>query len=484
MKVLVETIYSKYPKDKDSTAFRGIAMAASLYDSSGRWNEKAKTLEIYMTRYPEHNQTPAFLYTAGLAYEKAKNWTEAVRIYNTVVTKWPTHPYAAEAAFSVPIIEEKQGNKQNTADAYERFATQYPNDKSKVAKAYLRAATYHYEQKNWKKADELYSKLTKYFTDGQNSVQIDASYPAEAYYKQGVMRTDSANKLQIGGTNDIRKIAEQVKAREEAYKVASGFFDNAIKLLIEEWTLKSAYQQAENQYKILTDGRDIAPPTGTNLKSIQDRIVFRAGWGKGIMPILAAKAGKQYESFVALTRKANIVNDTTKAAPAAVVRTYLIAGQAYESIGSAIMEEPCPSKARSGSDQYNEECEFHKAKKEDNQITFQKMSVEKAYAPGIEKAAELGVVGGVVDSIKARIQAISPDDKSLQTQIVEKVMTATPQVKVDRELERALARIKEIAEGDLATEEKVRSLKAIAIEGQRSEQDLLSAIQELKKRKK
>lgn len=212
--------------------------------------------------------------------------------------------------------------------------------------------------------------------------------------------------------------------------------------------------------------------------------MFRAGWGKGIMPVLSAKAAKQYESFVALTRKANIVNDTTKAAPQSVIRTYLITGQALESIGAAIMEEPCPSKAKNGSDQYNEECEFHKAKKEDQQITFQKLSVEKGYVPGIEKAAELGVVGPVVDSLKARITAISPDDKSLQTQIVEKVQVVAPQVKVDRELERALARIKEIAEGSLSSDEKIRSLKAIAIEGQRTEQDLLTAIQDLKKKKK
>lgn len=52
IKVLLETIYAKYPKDKDSTAFKGIAMAASLYDSSGRQNDKAKTLEIYMTPLP------------------------------------------------------------------------------------------------------------------------------------------------------------------------------------------------------------------------------------------------------------------------------------------------------------------------------------------------------------------------------------------------------------------------------------------------
>jgi tetratricopeptide (TPR) repeat protein len=480
--VLVNVIYQKYPND--SSAFRGIAQAASLYDSSGRNAEKAKTLELYYARYPKHELTPAFLYTAGLTYEKAKQWADAVRVYNLVIAQYPKHQYAPEAAFSVPIIEEKQGNKQGTAEAYERFATQYPNDKSKVAKAYLRAASYYYEQKNFRKADELYSKLTGFYTEGQNAVQIDASIPAEAYYRRGSIRTDSANTIRIGGTTDIKKIAEQVKAREEAYKVANGYFDQSIKLLIEEWTLKSATQEANNQNKLLSDVRTIDAPSGTKLKDIQDRILFRVGWGKGLIPVLAAKTEKQYESFLALTNKAGIKNDTTKLAAQSLLRTFLISGQAYESIGGAILEEPCPSKAKQGSDQYNEECEYHKAQKEDNSISFQKLAVDKGYVPGIDKASDLGIVGPVLDSIRDRVKAIKPDDASLQKQVVEKQVEVAAQPKTDKELDRALARIKEIAEGDLSSEEKIHALKAIAIEGQRTEQDLLTEIQELKKRKK
>jgi tetratricopeptide (TPR) repeat protein len=479
--VLVNTIYQKYPTD--SAAFRGIDQAASLYDSSGRYADKAKTLEIYYTRYPKNEQTPAYLYTAGLTYEKAKLWSEAVRVYNLVIAEYPKHQYAPEAAFSVPIIEEKQGNKQKMAEAYERFATEYPNDKSKVAKAYLRAATYYYEQKNFEKADELYAKLTDFYKNGQNAVQIDASIPAEAYYKMGTIRTDSANTIRIGGTTDIKKIADQVKAREDAYKVATGYFDQSIKLLIEEWTLKSATQEAENQDKLLSDARRIDPPSGTGLKAIQERILFRVGWGKGIIPVLATKTEKEYESFLALTNKVGIHNDTTRMAAQSLLGTYYTEGQAFESIGSAIMEEPCPSKAKAGSDQYNEECEYHKAQKEDNQISFQKLAVDKAYDPGVQKATDLGIVGPILDSIRARIKVIKPDDASLQTQVVEKKVEVQAQPKVDEQLERALERIKEIAEGSMSVDEKVRALKAIAIEGQRTEQDLITEIQELQKRK-
>jgi hypothetical protein len=66
---------------------------------------------------------------------------------------------------------------------------------------------------------------------------------------------------------------------------------------------------------------------------------------------------------------------------------------------------------------------------------------------------------------------------------VEKKVEVQAQPKVDEELERALERIKEIAEGSMSVDDKVRALKAIAIEGQRTEQDLITEIQDLQKRK-
>lgn len=478
--ILLDSLYRHYPNTPDSAAFKGISQAASLYEGAGRHADKAKTLEIYYARYPKHEQTPGFLYTAGLSYEKAKQWNEAVRIYRLVIAQYPKHQYAPEAAFSVPIIEEKQGNRAKMAEAYEIFATQYPNDKSKVSKAYLRAAWYYDSTKNVKKADELYTKLINYYKEGKNAVAIDASIPAEAYYRQGMIRTDSINQIKMPQTSDVKKIAEAIKSRTEAIKKTNEYFDNSIKLLIEEWTIKSAEQEAANEMKMLTDARAIEPPQGTNLKAIQERILFRVGVAKGIIPTLASRTAKQYESFLALTRKAGIQNEQTRAAGQSILRTFYFTGEGFEQIGNAILEEPCPSRAKPNSDQYNEECEYHKAQKEDNMISFQKLSVDKGYVPGVEKAAEMGIVGPVLDSLKNKIKELTPDNKILETQIVEAVVQAAPQDKSDKDLARAMARAKEIAEGNLDREEKLRALQAMKTEGQRTEQDLMTAIQELK----
>jgi len=483
--ILVDSLYRYYPNTPDSAAFKGISQAASLYEAAGRMNDKAKTLELYYTRYPKHDMTPGFLYTAGLTYEKQKDWANAVRIYSLVVKDYPKHQYAPEAAFSIPIIEEKQGNKDKMAQTYESFAAQYPNDKSKVAKAYLRAATYYDTTKNVKKADELFDRLVKFYATGDNAVQVDASFPAEANYRMAMHRTTEANEqFKIGGTQDPKKIAEQIKGRIEALKKADDLFDNSIKLLIEEWTMKSAMQKADNNNKILNDVLAIEPPKGDNLKAIQERIIFRVGVSKGITPTMAAKSAKEYESFLALQRKSGLQDSLTVRATSNILRAWYLTGMAFEGIGNAIAEEPCPSQAKQGSDQYNEECEYHKAQKEDNQIQFQKASVQKGYAPGIEKAAELGIVGPYLDSMVARVKFIAPDDKALQVQVVEKKIEVKPEDKTDKDLLRALARIKDIAEGDLPPEEKIRVLKSMVIEGQRQEDELKTAIAELSKKKK
>ena len=482
--ILVDSLYRYYPNSPDSAAFKGVSQAASLYEAAGRIGDKAKTLELYYARYPKHDMTPGFLYTAGLTYEKEKDWANAVRIYTLVVREYPKHQYAPEAAFSIPIIEEKQGNKDKMASTYESFAAQYPNDKSKVAKAYLRAATHYDTTKNVKKAGELYEKLIKFHATGDNAIQVDASFPAEANYRLAMHRTNEANEqFKIGGTLDPKKIAEQIKSRLDALKKADELFDNSIKLLIEEWTMKSAIQKADNSNKILNDVLAIEPPKGENLKAIQERILFRVGVSRGITPTMAAKSAKEYESFLALQRKSGIQDSMTKRATSNILRAWYITGSSYEGIGSAIAEEPCPSQAKQGSDQYMEECEYHKAQKEDNQIQFQKAAVQKGYTLGIEKAAELGIVGPYLDSMIARVKFIDPEDKSLQVQVVEKKIEVKPEDKTDKDLVRALARIKEIAEGSLPPEEKIRVLKSMVIEGQRQEDELKTAIFELGKKK-
>jgi hypothetical protein len=79
------------------------------------------------------------------------------------------------------------------------------------------------------------------------------------------------------------------------------------------------------------------------------------------------------------------------------------------------------------------------------------------------------------------VKFISPEDKSLQVQVVERKVDTTATPKVDKDLERAMERIASIANSDMDNQEKVRVLRSMVIEAQRQELDLQSAIGELKK---
>jgi tetratricopeptide (TPR) repeat protein len=484
--------YNKFPAD--SNAYNGVLIAAALYDSSHKEVEKAKTYELLQQRFPKDNRTPGYLYTAGLTYEKIKNLDEALRVYKQVVALYPTHSYAPEAAFSVPIIEEKQNNKKAMAEDYEKFATHYTSDKSKVAKAYLRSATYYYkEEKNNKKAEEIYRKLVGFYKEGDNKVSIDASIPSEAYYHIGEIRTAEANKIKVGGEVDLHassmkevekvlkkrtsEFVEGVKARSDALKPASEAFAEAIKLQIEEWALKATMAMADNDYKLAVDAYSSQPAKTSNRLDLQLGILYRSQVG-GSIPTLTQKAAKAYSGLLDLAYASGVQNEQTKIASQKLLTCYIMQGRARESIGDAIASEPCPSTAKEGSDQYNEECEYHKAQKEDKQMQFQKASVKQGYAPGVEVASKYGIVGPQLDTLKAKVKALEPDNPLLQLAITEKKVE--PKVFVDKDFERSMKRISDVSKSDLSAEEKVQTLNGFTVEGKRAELDLQAQIEELK----
>ncbi len=484
--------YNKFPSD--TNAYNGVLIAASLYDSSDKKIEMAKTYELLHQRFPKDSRTPGYLYTAGLTYENAKNLDEALRVYKEVVALYPASNYAPEAAFSIPIIEEKQNKKKEMAQDYEAFATHYTADKSKVAKAYLRSATYYNEEeKDSKKAEAVYRKLVEFYAKGDNKVSIDASIPAEAYYHIGMIHTTEANKIKVGGEVDLHaasmkdaeKVVKQhtnafvqsVKARNDALKPATEAFAEAIKLQIEEWSLKSTMAMADNDYKLAVDAYSSQPKATTNRLDAQLGILYRSQVG-GSVPTLTARAIKAYGGLLELAYSNHIQNDQTKIASQKLLRCYLMQGQVRESIGDAIASEPCPSTAKVGSDQYNEECEYHKAQKEDKQMQFQKAAVSQGYAPGIEAAAKYGIVEPQLDSLKAKVSALDPENATLQTVVTEKKVE--PKVFVDNDFKRSMERIANVSKSDMSTEEKIQTLNGITVEGKRLEVDIQAQIDALK----
>jgi len=483
--------FNKFPAD--SNAYNGVLIAAALYDSSHKEVEKAKAYELLQQRFPKDNRTPGYLYTAGLTYEKIKNLDEALRVYKEVVALYPTHNYAPEAAFSVPIIEEKQNNKKAMAEDYEKFATHYTSDKSKVAKAYLRSATYYYkEEKNDRKAEEIYRKLVNFYKEGDNKVSIDAAIPSEAYYHIGEIRTVEANRIKVGGevelhANSMKEVekvlkkrtsefVEGVKARSDALKPASEAFAEAIKLQIEEWALKSTMAMADNDYKLAVDAYSSQPAKTSSRLDLQLGILYRSQVG-GSIPTLTQKAAKAYSGLLDLAYASGIQNEQTKLASQKLLTCYIMQGRARESVGDAIASEPCPSTAKEGSDQYNEECEYHKAQKEDKQMQFQKASVKQGYAPGVEVAAKYGIVEPQLDTLKAKVKALEPDNPLLQVAITQKKVE--PKVFVDKDFERSMKRIVDVSKSDLSSEEKIQTLNGFMVEGKRLEVDLQAQIDEL-----
>ena len=110
-------------------------------------------------------------------------------------------------------------------------------------------------------------------------------------------------------------------------------------------------------------------------------------------------------------------------------------------------------------------------------MQFQKASVKQGYAPGIDVASKYGIVEPQLDTLKAKVKALEPDNPLLQVLITQKKVE--PKVFVDKDFERSMKRITDVSKSDLSSEEKIQTLNGFMVEGKRLEVDLQAQIDEL-----
>jgi hypothetical protein len=93
-------------------------------------------------------------------------------------------------------------------------------------------------------------------------------------------------------------------------------------------------------------------------------------------------------------------------------------------------------------------------------------------------AQKYGIVGPQLDTLMAKVKVFDAENPLLQAQVVEKKIE--PKVFVDKDFTRSMKRIEDVAKGDIPDDEKIQTLKGFAVEGTRTEQELLAEIEALK----
>lgn len=321
---------------------------------------------------------------------------------------------AASPVYDLPLLDVD--GKELLDKGRSAFLSAHKGEPERIGKAFLMAAAECWRKGDVKSAQSLYDKLIDWWEDNRKSVS--PSFAAEGWYALGCLRSEVANRIKVGGeielhassmrdVSDVLKkhtkaFVESIKERSDALKSASEAYEKAIDLQDAMWAWKARVAMADNDYKLAVDAYTSQPAKAASKLDFQLGILYRSSVG-GSIPTLIQKAAKAYCGLLDLAYASNAQETRTKASQR-FLRCYIIQGLAREMIGDAIASEPCPSTAKEGSDQYNEECEYHKAQKKDKQKQFQKAALRLGYEPGLEMARKYGISGVEVDALAHRIE--------------------------------------------------------------------------------
>lgn len=108
--------------------------ALDLIRNQGKYAEGREKLEVFMSRYPDHDLFVNALYWAGESLYGEKKYEPAILQFQDVISKHARHPKAPAAMLKQALAFDALGDVQNAGTTMQKLIEEYP-DASQLAAA-------------------------------------------------------------------------------------------------------------------------------------------------------------------------------------------------------------------------------------------------------------------------------------------------------------------------------------------------------------
>ncbi|HUI93464.1 MAG TPA: tetratricopeptide repeat protein [Chitinivibrionales bacterium] len=483
---------------KPDYAIPSLSYAAEAYSKVNDYDNAGKMFELAYERYPKDAKTPLALYNAGLIYEKGKLYEKAIRAYMVLTQNFPASEYSAEAFFSVGLCYEKMGKNVDMAAVFTDFARKYEGDKYKQVEALVKAGNAYFNLGDFKEAQKDYLLANEVYEKNKGHADMPVEAVAESYFKQGEILYKAFTDISLKGNK--QQVQANLKLKEEALKNAAGPYAKSIELGVEEWTLRSTYKIGMG-FVDFADAIEDQSIEGSTEQKIGAKIKILQGLQKYYESAL-----KYFQKNIEWAYDQNITGEYVTKSMDMFMKVLFLRANTLEKVGIIIKTSPVPK------DLSKEDKQSYMEVLEEKALEFMDKALP-LYEQAINIAADMGIAESPwIAKIKERITEINPSSEALKktitprqpkapppeqekpvtkkTEAGEKTVLApttseaqAPAKKVyrDEQYQRNMKRIQNIVQMEIPLEDKIKQLKRIEIEAQRSQQEEEDKIQELKK---
>jgi len=445
------------------------------------------TFELAYKRYPKHEKTPAFLYSACLSYDEAKMTDEAIRCSKDLVRDYPKSTYALDAAFSIPVAYGNAKKWDLAAQEYHFFIKNYGNDdKEKLIAAYIGAARAYMELKEEEKAVEDYRKtLEAYDKYGLQIKNADPGVPAEAAFFLGEYEYHKMEPIVIKGKEKDK--AKVIKQLVEILQKAMSQYSKSATYASEKWTFRATNKMGMLFVTMAAKIRE----QELNGKKEEEKFAERIGIVQQL-PSYYEQARPIFQKNIDLARDQGFYNKDVVEAEEGYIEMYYQGCAVFVEVADAFANSPLPDSAAI----VKEYVEYEGAVKEDaiemahedleayrEELNTRSDGAKQLAIPqcatGIKASAHYGIDNQWTAKLFELLKSLDENNETLNTKI-EKFDPST--LFADPSYFKTKARLEQISKSEVMTpEEQINTYRDIIKDAKAENEKLKAELAELKK---
>lgn len=477
-------ITNNFPQD--SMAFQAIGFAAQVYDSIPDKKSAATTYEIAYKRYPKHEKTPSFLYSACLSYDEAKMTDEAIRCSKDLVRDYPKSTYAIDAAFSIPVAYGNAKKWDLAALEYHNFIKMYSEDKEKLIAAYIGAARAYMELKEEDKAVEDYSKtLEAYDKYGLQIKNADVGVPAEAAFYLGEHEYNKMTPIELKGKE--KEKAKIIKQLVDILQKAMSQYSKSASYASERWTFRATNKMGMLFVTMAAKIRE----QELNGKKEEERFAERIGIVQQL-PSYYEQARPIFQKNIDLARDQGFYNQDVVEAEEGYIEMYYQGCAVFVEVADAFANSPLPDSAsivkeyveyegavkEDAIEMAHEDLEAYREELKTRSDGAKQLAIPQC-ATGIKAAAHYGIENQWTEKLFEMLKSLDEQNETLNTKI-EKFDPST--LFSDPAYFKMKARLEQIAKSEVMTpEEQLNTYREIIKDAKDENEKLKAELADLKK---
>jgi tetratricopeptide (TPR) repeat protein len=476
--------------NKPAFAIPCLSEASDCYQKLNQYDSAGRMFALIYEKFPKDTNAPHALHNAGLVYEKGKLYNNAIIVYTSLSKQFPESEDAADAFFAIGFCYEKLGKNAEMAATFSQYAAKFTNDRYKQVQALVKAGNAELNLNNPVEAEKDYRFAVSVYENFHKGNDIDVSDVAEAYCRIGDIYYGKFAQLQLEGKNE-NEVKERTKEKSEALKETGEYYEKAIELGVQEWTIRATYMVGQG-FVDMASSISRQSLFGSSAEQIASKVKILSSLEKYYQ-----KAEGYFHKNIEWSHTQNII-DTEYVAKSVdrFMEMKFRQGDIMEEVGRILKDAPAPATLT------KDEKEAYAQVLEEKWLEALDAALPR-YEQAIKAAQELGIASSTwLTKARDRVREIKPDDEALALTIVpwkpspkpavEKspatvtqqkqesaIATWTPPPQ-DKETAREMQRLQNIMTMPISSEEKVKQLNRIESEAQRNIEMEQEKINELK----